>query len=97
MSAESQGTAPKGAATKDVSGGGVYPEWFAAIPEDARERQQFDTDVSRLYEGDPLRAIVTALGIWRAMSPQHGSYAMVLAIFQNEIAKAAAALSEQQS
>jgi hypothetical protein len=59
------------------------------MPEDADERRMFDSEVSRLYDGEPLAKIAATLGLWSKMAPQQGSYAKMLAVMANECAKAA--------
>lgn len=65
----------------------------AGLPEDPREREQFARQAA-LY-GGPLRAIAGGLGIMSKSVPQGGSFAKILAIYSNEVAKAADAAGEQ--
>jgi hypothetical protein len=62
--------------------------------ENPNERQQFDFGV-RLYEGDPLRAIASALDTWGRMQ-QGGSYSEQCFIMANECLKAAAELKRRR-
>lgn len=62
------------------------------LPEDPEERAMFDQFCRRL--GGPLRAVASGLSAASAMAPQQGSYAKMLAIYANEVAKAADALGE---
>jgi hypothetical protein len=62
------------------------------LPEDLGERQQFQRQVAQY--GGPLRAIAGGLGIMSKAVPQGGSFAKILAIYSNEVAKAADAAGE---
>lgn len=65
-----------------------------ALVEDPDERRMFDDEVARLCDGEPLLQIALALKVWHHMAPDRGSYGKVLAIYSNEIYKAAIAKAE---
>lgn len=52
------------------------------------EREQFDSKVSRLYNGDALAAVAEALRISSDVFPPQGSFSNLLAIFAEEVEKA---------
>jgi hypothetical protein len=59
------------------------------LPEDALERAQFDSEVSRLFGGNELARVAAALTIWAQMAPLHGSYGKQCAIMANVVGAAA--------
>lgn len=68
---------------------------MSETPEDAGERLQFDCLVKQF--GNPLDAIAATLDIWSRMAPPQGSYGKSLAIYSNEVAKAATALASRDA
>jgi len=55
--------------------------------ENQEERKQFDKDVKKLADGNPLVIIFNALSIMSAMAPEQGTYSQRCAIYSNELEK----------
>lgn len=60
---------------------------MAELREDPDERRMFDHQ-ARVC-GGPLQAVAMALTIWSRDAPATGSYGKMLAIYANEVMKAA--------
>lgn len=56
--------------------------------ENPLERAAFDRETAAMFDGNPLLHVAATLSIWQKVAP-HGSYAQLLAIMANEVAKAA--------
>lgn len=50
-------------------------------------RAEFDHATKELYAGDSMLQVESILRTWASTSPQQGSYAKILKIMANEVAK----------